>query len=186
MSLVHHHTDENLLDLLKTNSREAFTEIYKRYWDRMYIVAYNKLGNTEDAEEIIQDIFLDLWKRRKTLEISKTLEGYLATAVKYKVINWMAVKNRIIREELNDAHENILFTQPGWIDFADFQKQLTDTVERLPEKCRLVFKLSRSEGLSHKEIASRLGIAKKTVESHLSRALSSLRSALNNFFTFFF
>ena len=45
----------------------------------------------------------------------------------------MAVKNRIIREELNDAHENILFTQPGWIDFADFQKQLTDTVERLPE-----------------------------------------------------
>lgn len=186
MPALSNYTDEDLISLLKTNSRVAFTEIYKRYWDRMYVVAFNKTGHSKDAEEIIQDIFLDLWKRRDTLEITRSLEAYLATAVRYRVINRMAVKNRIIREELNDTHENLFITQPGWIDSTDFEKQLTETIERLPEKCRLVFRLSRAEGLSHKEISRQLGIAEKTVESHLSRALRSLRSAFNHFFSFFF
>ncbi len=177
--------DEQLLLLLKNNDEGAFTELYIRYWDKLFTIAARKLGNPSEAEEIIQDIFLDLWNRRTTLQINSAVKSYLAVAVKYRVINLLAHKYQVLRfeKEINKNEADYSTTQ--WLSFEELQERLAALVAQLPEKCRIVFTLSRNEGLSQKQIASRLGIAEKTVESHLSKALRDLRTGIQSIFTFF-
>lgn len=179
------YTDNDLVLLLNENCQDAFTEIYNRYWERMYNAAIYKLKSTYDAEEIIQEVFVDIWKRRNTLTIQRSLEGYLATAVKYKVINRLALRNRMLSEQLEPLEETSC-NHSNWIDFLDFEKQLQDSIIKLPNKCRVVFKLSRLDGLTQKEIAKKLDIAEKTVESHLSKALKTIRSSFQLLFSTFF
>jgi RNA polymerase sigma-70 factor (ECF subfamily) len=80
------HNEQGLLLLLHNNNEAAFTEIYNRFWYKLFCIAVNKLKNLNEAEELVQDIFVALWTRRHLQEI-ESLEAYLATAVKYKVIN---------------------------------------------------------------------------------------------------
>jgi RNA polymerase sigma-70 factor (family 1) len=179
------HTEKGLLLLLSDNNEAAFTEIYERFWDKLFCIAANKLNSPDDAEGLVQDIFLDLWNRRSSLSIN-SLEAYLATAVKYKVINILAKRSRdrrfLDQASLQYTVEDDCTEQ--WISFEELKDSLTRLVAALPEKCRMVFQLSRDNGFSQKEIAAQLGIAEKTVESHLSRALRTLRSELKNFIPF--
>lgn len=178
-------TNSNILENLKNGDEFAFEQIYKSFWEKVFITACQKIRNPYEAEEIAQEIFLDLWKRRESLDITISLNAYLAAAVKYKVIDRMATRNRQLR-----INKEILLPEAddstrAWLNFEDLQRELMAAVDLLPEKCRLVFTLSRNEGLSHKKIAEQLGIAEKTVESHLSRALRSLRSNLQSLFSLF-
>jgi RNA polymerase sigma-70 factor (ECF subfamily) len=175
--------DAELLRLLKNNNEEAFTEIYNRYWKKLFVVAANKLSDVAEGEELIQDIFLDLWRRRYEIEITAGLPAYLSVAVKYKVINVLAKRNVQARylKHLATSSDIDLSTE-NWLQFEELRHRLEKLVIALPEKCRLVYRLSRENGLTQKQIASSLNIAEKTVESHLSKALKSLRSVLNNFF----
>jgi RNA polymerase sigma-70 factor (family 1) len=187
MQPANEHTDLELLQLLRSDDDFAFTAIYQRYWERLFTAACRKLASPHEAEEIVQDIFLDLWRRRDSIAINGDLEAYLAVAVKYRVINFLASRNRKKRLFASApdavAHND---ADTAWLEYSELEKQLADTIERLPEKCRLVFLLSRAKGMNHKQIATRMGIAEKTVESHMTRALRSLRSALQSLVSFFF
>jgi RNA polymerase sigma-70 factor (family 1) len=177
-----HVTDEKeLLRRLRLSDDEAFTEIYNLYWKRLFIVAAQKLQNLPEAEEIVQDIFLDLWKRREELNILQCLNSYLSVCVKYKVINVLARRSLQIRynEEANlHADCSDLSTEEN-LRLDELKMQLLKETAKLPEKCRLVFQMSREEGYSQKQIAKKLNIAQKTVEAHLSKALRSLRTGLS-------
>jgi len=179
------HTNSDMLERLKAGSEQAFQHIYKCYWEKVFITACQKLRNPHEAEEIAQEIFLDLWKRRESLDIAISLNAYLAAAVKYKVIDKLAERNRQLRIQREIQSTESDNSTLAWLSFEDLQEQLMSAVALLPEKCRMVFTLSRHEGLTHKQIAEQLGIAEKTVESHLSRALRSLRSSLQSLFSFF-
>ncbi len=86
--------DNELIDLMKTDDSLAFTEIYNRYWKLLFSVAGNKSDNLADAEEIVQEVFFDLWKRRKTISIQLSLKSFLAAAVKFQVYSGLAKKHR--------------------------------------------------------------------------------------------
>jgi RNA polymerase sigma-70 factor (ECF subfamily) len=179
--------DSELLSLLKNNNEGAFTEIYNRYWKKLFTVAANKLGNLYEAEELAQDIFLDLWKRRKELEVTAALSSYLAVAVNYKVINLLAKRNLRLKHTTHlSAVQDVDRSTEQWLSFEELKERLEKQVTALPDKCRLVYRLSREKGLSQKQIASSLKIAEKTVESHLSKALHSLRSIINHCLFLFF
>ena len=188
MSQFENYSDEKLLVLLKQSDPKAFTEIYRRYWDKLLIVASNKLSEILVAEELVQDIFLDIWKRRQTLTLSDHIERYLATALKYKVINYrhkMAVAQKFVDySKRNDDQD--YYSMENYLQFEELKNKLEKLVTQLPEKCQLVYKLSREEGLSQKEIAKRLLIAEKTVEAHLTRALKKLKSGLNYIICLFY
>ncbi len=185
MLTANDYTDSQLLDQLRNDDDSAFTAIYRRYWEKLYAAACRKLGHHHEAEEIVQEIFLDLWKRRQTIAVTGDLAAYLAVAVKYKVINTLALKHRRLTAQHNDAIQNKDIQAPDWLEYRMIEEQLAETIEQLPEKCRLVFILSRSAGMNHKQIASTLGIAEKTVESHISKALRSLRTAFQSLLSFF-
>jgi len=183
MQLYSTFSDDKLLDLLKSGDDLAFAEIYNRYWNRMLTVAVNKIGDLADAEEIVQDIFISLWKRRKILELTSTFNNYFAVAVKYQVIKLLARRsNQQKYTDTISSKDNLLDNSTQeWLDFEALKKQLSEVVADLPEKCRLVYKLSRDEGMSQKQIAAELGIAEKTVEAHLGKAIKLLRKNLHPF-----
>ena len=87
-------TDIDLVNSMSEGDESAFQEIYRRYWYKLYTVANRKSGSEEDAEEIVQDIFISLWNRRDSIQITTTLNAYLAVSVKYRVIKILAKRNQ--------------------------------------------------------------------------------------------
>jgi RNA polymerase sigma-70 factor (ECF subfamily) len=182
------HNDAALLVLLSRGDDKAFTEIYNRYWDKMLFVAGIKCRDLGIAEEIVQDIFLDLWRRRSELSVTGELEAYLAVSVKYRVINAQAKMKRALRyrsEAIGNSPEQVNPTEQ-WLSFQELKVRLSELVNKLPEKCRITYQLSKEEGLSQKEIAFRMNVSEKSVEANLARAMKSLRLNLKRFLFVFF
>lgn len=183
MQSFRHTSDEQLFSLLKDGVAEAFTEIFRRYWDKLYIVAANKLDDKYLAQEVVQELFVDIWERRMTIELRKSVNIYLASALKYKVINARLYRNKeqLKRQLLGDDMAGIAELSPEPLRFEELQERLEAVVTGLPEKCQLVYRLSRDEGFTHKQIASQLDISEKTVEQHLTKALKVLRDKFRYF-----
>ncbi len=174
-------TDHELVELMRDGEDAVFTEIYNRYWKRIFTVAISKTGgNIEEAEEIVQDIFLSLWSRRHQLELTSSLEHYLAASVKYRIIKSLAKKDLHRRYTAHNQVTTSLSdnSTQDWLDFEDLQTRLEALVAGLPEKCQLVYRMSREDGYSQREIAGELSISEKTVEAHLGKALKLLRNGL--------
>lgn len=175
--------DKQLLAHLKASDESAYVELYNRYWQKLFSIAANKLNNLAEAEELVQDIFLDLWNRRAELQITSAVSSYLAVCVKYRVINVLAKRNQQFRYVKHAAQNNpdCDHSTENWLQFEELKERLAKLVAGLPGKCRLVFQLSREQGLSQKEISAQLNISEKTVESHLTKALRTLRLSLEQF-----
>ena len=183
-------TDEEKELLLRLQSGEeaAFTAIYNLYWKKMFYVAAQKLQNLAEAEEVVQDIFLDLWKRKENLPPVACLSAYLSVCVKYKVINILARRQqqwRYTQQAISQpfVHDHSLQQK---LQAEELKEQIKNETARLPEKCRLVFEMSRQHGFSQKQIAARLGISEKTVESHISKAIRTLRTSLSQLMALLF
>jgi RNA polymerase sigma-70 factor (ECF subfamily) len=178
--------EKDWLRRMQNGDEDAFTEIYNRYWQPLFVVASHKIGNLPEAEEIVQDIFLDLWRRRGELVITSGLSAYLATCVKYKVLNVLAKRQLALRytKYASRALSTEDHSTEDWLQFEQLKDQLAEATAKLPEKCRMVFQLSRAKGFSQKQIAIQLGISEKTVESHLSKALRTLRNCLGQLLSF--
>lgn len=185
MNTHNEHDDSAWLSRLKDGDEGAFTALYNRFWKLLFVIAAKKLNDLSEAEEIVQEIFLDIWNRRENLQINGSLSAYLSACAKYKVISLMAKKNLNERYQQHIAAQSELdFSTQNWLQFEELRSQLEKETEKLPEKCQLVFRLSRETGLSQRQIANHLGISEKTVESHLTKALRTLRTSLGQFLSF--
>lgn len=177
--------DMELAALLQAGDEAAFKVIYQKYWDKLLVVAGRRLGDIDEAEEALQDIFLNLWKRRDKFHLKVSFDHYFAVAVKFEVINRLAKRSR--EQQRNNAfaqehaaHHEIL---PIRFDLATLQKQLEDTISALPPKCQLIFRMSRETDFTNKKIAERLHISEKTVEKHVTHALKLLKSRFGPLFS---
>ncbi len=176
-------SDMELTALLKKGDHEAFVEIYNRFKAPLYVHAYNKLRNTEEAKDTIQDLFTKLWNNRESLTLTHDLISYLYAAVRNRVFR------QIERKGLESGYiSSIQHTIQSGYNFTDHQvreKQLSAIIEKeieaLPAKMKEVFVLSRKMNLSHKEIAEHLGIAEPTVKKQVNNALKILRVKLGIF-----
>lgn len=165
----------------------AFSELYNRYWDKLFGAAYKRLKSVEAAEEIVQDLFTDIWLRRKELHIKSDLPVYFFSAVKYRVINYVhkqivksafEVKGAVVYSEFDNSTEETVIAN-------DLKNRIDQNVQLLPDKCREVYQLSRDQYQSNKDIARQLSISEKTVENQITKALKRLRTSLNTFSLFF-
>jgi len=160
----------------------AFETIYNLYWEKIYAVCYNNIREMEPAREMVQDIFKSLWERRDTLELTAT-EHYLVRAAKLKTFEYL--RNKVAREKhlaqvTRRSHTSTNCTEEQVI-FNSLTEQLNTFVETLPRQCQRVYRMSREQGLSNREIASLLFISERAVEYHISRALKTLRTSLADF-----
>jgi RNA polymerase sigma-70 factor (ECF subfamily) len=175
-------TDDILLDLIRLeDDSAAFSELYNRYWNKIFLLAANSLGSAEEAKECVQDIFCSLWNRRQTLELRYSLYTYLAVAVKYRVINILNSAYRK-RHRKSDVEIDDLEIYSPSAETELLEKELFARLEKavnlLPEKCQLVFRMSREEGKTHRQIAEELSISEKTVNNHLTKAIKDISSNL--------
>lgn len=178
------YSEQELLLQLREGNEKAFTEIYYLYWKLMFYVASNKLNSPHDAEEVVQEVFADLWRRRDAVRIDVSLKAFLAAAVKFQVYTLIAKRHRESEKKvvLEGASESPALPDEQ-LHLKALSEQFYDLTQQLPEKCRLVYRLSREEGLSNREIAGKLDISEKTVESQMTKALKKLRGGLKLLFT---
>ncbi|MDB5133310.1 MAG: polymerase sigma-70 factor [Mucilaginibacter sp.] len=176
-------SDEELVVLLKQERLVAFREIYKRYWKNLYGAAYKRLKSKELAEEIVQELFTNLWVKKQTLQIKTALAGYLFTSVSHYIIDHY--RKELVKAKYTEAFKITYQETDHSTEETILLRDLTDTIEseinQLPDKCRSVYELSRKEYKSNKEIALYLGISEKTVENHLTKALKKLRMGLTHY-----
>lgn len=172
---------ETLLELLSQGDELAFTEIYDRFSKRLFAIAYFRLKEVQEAEDIVHDVFASLWANRNKVEVN-SLENYLATATKYTVF---AKIKRKERERLYNASTQVSPVFELNIETSLHYKYILEAVangvENLPEKCKLIFKYSREHHLPVKAIAEKLSISPKTVENQLNKAIRQLRLVAKTF-----
>lgn len=172
-------SDHELVALLRQGDAAAYTEIYTRHWSPLYRSAYNILRDEGASLDVLQEIFAWIWSNREHIQVTN-LRAYLYAAVRFKVAN--ALRDGKARSGFFTALEQIGDFNPGFTDEALELKELKNIIAEftrsLPEKAREVFRLSRYEQLSNKEIAKRLGISEKTVENHMTASLKKLRMVL--------
>ncbi|WP_143828817.1 RNA polymerase sigma-70 factor [Dyadobacter fermentans] len=172
-----------MLARMKAGDSDAFATLYRKYWRRLFDAAYRRIMLREECEELIQEIFTDLWTKRETLLISVTLEAYLFGALRYSIYNM--IRSRKIWE----AYLEHLLQMPGdagndtedRLHYEELALALENSIQNLPEKLRKVYQLSRKEHLTYKEIAEREQIPVDTVEKQMGRALKILRDNLKEF-----
>jgi len=177
---------ENSLDevtaLLKKGDQGAYEYIYKRYWYKIFLVAYKKTKSKETAEELVQELFLNLWKKREHLEIHQ-LEHYLFSSIKHSIFAYYAsqsLEHKYI-ESARGQVESELSGIEETIAVDEINIALKRGLETLPDKTKKVFQMSRFENLSVHQIAKKLKLSDKAVEYHLTKSLKILKTLLKDF-----
>ncbi len=171
-----------LVDKMVMN-RDDFEIIYLKYYNVLRIFACRIVGDDSAAEDIIQDVFAELWSNRMSLDFSKSIKPYLYRAVHNRSLDFLKLsdnKNVTISNQ-EDLLEQILyttFTSHDELSFNDIESYILECVDQLPERCKEVFLLSRHDNLKNREIAEKLKISIKTVEKHISSALQTLSNHL--------
>ncbi len=175
--------DEELLINLKSGSQEAFTQIYRKYWQELYNSAYKRLRNREHSQDVVQAVFTSLWDRHKEVDV-RNISAYLHTAVKFQVFK--QVLKSPSTSEFVEQFENII-ASPVATDDLVHEKEILALVklwiDALPKKRREIFLLHYNEGLSTLQIAEELNISRKTVQNQLNTANNDLRLRLAQLLT---
>jgi RNA polymerase sigma-70 factor (ECF subfamily) len=176
--------DERLVLFLRESKMPAFEEIYQRYWYKLYSIAYQQTGIREEAEELVQEVFLKLWSRRAEVMI-RHLGMYLTIAVKNQVydyiksqISYRKYQEYLIFQELREHH-----TTDDIVNYTQLTEAVEKVLSQLPEKSAEVFKRSRFENQSVREIAQGLNLSEKAVEYHITKSLRFLKKNLKEYHT---
>ena len=173
-----HTPDGQLLQQMAGGDRQVFTELYKRYWEDLFITAAKALRGKEEAADVVQDVFLSLWSRRNELDLQGSLAAYLHTSVRYKCIHYIE-KNITRRDYLVQLAEvAISASSPNAeinLQLKEMQQIVNNAVAKMPPKMQEVYKLSHQEHLSYKEISDCMNISVETVKKHIQHALQLIR-----------
>lgn len=186
MKAYHTLADIELVALLRESNRDAFAEIYNRYKGILFVHAYKRLLNRDEAEDAVHDLFAALWSGRTTFHLQTgNLPGYLYSAVRNRVLKVIA-KRQFAEGYLGSVE----VLENAATDHRARENQLKAIIEKevalLPAKMREIFELSRNAQLSHKEIAAQLDVSEKTVKNQINNALKILRVKLGLFVFLYF
>lgn len=171
--------DETLLAALQAGSERAFDVTFREYYGPLVGTATALLGDRDLAEEVVQDVMLELWRRRAGIVIETTLRAYLHRAVRNRALNLVRHESvvRRTRPLVVDAQQPPVPADRAATEH-EIDAALARALDELPPRCREVFELSRVRGLRYAEIASALGISIKTVEAQMGKALRMVRARL--------
>lgn len=172
--------EKELLIRLIEGDNEAFEKIYYYYVERVYYFAFRYIKNSDDTEEIVQEVFTRMWENRRNINVEMSFSGYLLATAKNtifnqhrKKVNHQAYCNYIITY-LQKNIQNV----ENEIEFNDLMDLLNRTIAGLPPKRQEIFRLSRFQGLPYKEISKQLSISEKTIETHIRLALRDIKSVI--------
>ncbi len=174
-------TDRNIISLLNepSSAESAAEALFKKYYSDVCYAVYRIIPDVARSEDIAQEVFLEIWRKKDTLNIKTSVKAYLKRAGVNKALNYIRANK--VKFEDDDSYEMQTLSirdHSSDIEAQDLQNIVDEAIESLPPKCRTVFSLSRFEELSYKEIAEKLDISVKTVENQIGKALKILRLAV--------
>lgn len=175
------YSDQEVVALLANDDKSVFEHLFKHYYAALGRFSLKYVRSEELAEEVVQEVFLYIWEKRHTLKITTSLNAYLYAAVKNRSIN--QIKSHISKLEV---HEDLTYETTAQssieteMDYPLLQKLVTKAIETLPERCQMIYNLSRNSGMTYAEIATELDLSKKTVEAQMGIALKKLRTYINS------
>jgi RNA polymerase sigma-70 factor, ECF subfamily len=168
------------LEGIKNGSTKALKHIFSLYSERLFYYAIKFVNSPEIAEEIVQDVFIAIWENRKELNIRSSLESYLYTSVKNRSISYLRKKISGIEtgdiSYANNIPDQIRTDAP--VEYTELNNELKRVIDSLPERCKIIFTLSRNSGLTYKQIADELNISPESVKTQIGIALSKLKKHL--------
>jgi len=171
------YADTELVLQLSESDHDAFTEIYNRYWRKLYYLAFKHLRSSELAEETVQDTFLNLWRKRSSIRI-ENLPFYLAAMTRYAVYRQLSKLKKVVSDEVAETVEMV--SDPSAMDDRLLLQLVEKLAHTLPEKCRLVFIYNKLLDQPLSDVAQQLNISQKTAEAHLTKALKAIRGKLGD------
>jgi len=174
--------DRQIFEAIKNDDHVAYEMVFREYYRPMAAYAFRFLGSLPESESMVQDVFLRLWQKRSQILITSSLQNYLFRAVKNNCLNYLehdkiktGYQAMVIKNESDRSEYSEFFLEFG------LMKKIEKAISALPEKRQEIFRLAREEGLKYREIADRLEISVKTVETQMTLALRQLRESLKEF-----
>ncbi len=177
----------DLFEEIRKGSRKAYEQLFKTHYAPLVRFAIEFLKDQDAAEDLVQEVFVKIWERRETIEITLAVKAYLYMAVKNHCLNKLKKEQR--NAFLEDTHENTMDWSTNHTeqhaDAIGLSQHIQQALEKLPPKCALIFKMSRFEDKTYKEIAESLELSVKTVEAQMGKALHLMRTHLAPYLTIF-
>ena len=173
--------DQEIIDLIKANAAEGMEELFRRYYRYVAKSVYRIIPDATTAEDVTQEVFYELWRKRDRINITTSVSAYLRRSAVNRALNHLR-KRKMLQDDIEHHHhlKTDDLSAQRTLEYEEVEKQIQDAIDRLPNRCRLVFTLSRYEEKSYKEIAADLDISVKTVENQISKALRILRAELGH------
>lgn len=170
-------TNAELLERIASDDIKAFEAIYQYQSGKMFSYAINILDDKAVCEDIVQNIFIDFWSKRKEHNI-QNLEGYLFRAVKFQVFKYFR-DHKFSNADLTRLNMvQVSVAASKTLEYSELEQAINDSVSKLPPRCKTIFELSRYQHKSNKEIAEALNISLQAVKNQVSKALTSIRENL--------
>jgi RNA polymerase sigma-70 factor (ECF subfamily) len=176
-------TDKHIFECLQKSDEEVFETFFRTYYQRLCNYANTILNDIDESEEMVQNAFVTLWEKRRSIEIHTSFKSYMYRAVYNNSLN--RVKHLNVQRKHDEYYKhNATYTTESTTEKLmenELELMAQKAIEQLPPQCRKVFQLSRFEKLSYAEIAEQLNISVKTVENHMVKALRTLREKLKDY-----
>lgn len=173
-------SEQEIIGAIREGNERIFEETFRKYYQSLCNYANSILKETDEAEEVVQNLFLSIWEKRSDLEISISLKSYLYRAVHNHCLN--RIKHLKVREEYQQYAVNFYDASYESVSHTvmknELETKIEEAIRKLPEQCRLIFRMSRFEELKYHEIAEQLELSPKTVENQIGKALKILRVEL--------
>jgi len=171
---------EDIIRRLKKDDKSAVDELFGYYYPRLYHFSKSILKIETGIDDILQEVFVKIWLNRQKIINAGTFNAYIFTITKNEVLNLIrsSVKDHTFKDELYLRSVAEEYQTQNQLEYDEIKTGIDHIVSSLPEKRKQVFILSRTEGLSNKEIAQQLNISKKTIEDHITHAIKHIKSAM--------
>ena len=175
-------SDRDLFHLIQTDNQRAFKELMNRYWRPMYLMAESVLSDSPTSEDIVQDVFINIWNKRSSIDITHSIKVYLFACTRYQIYRQIQQKKapHVDIDQFSQLVPDPYDPQQA-LEYRDLLDRLESLIDQLPPRCREVYRLKREDNLSQKEIAEALQISRKSVENQLTIALKKLRAGLSRY-----
>lgn len=171
--------EQEIIDKLRNGDELGLRQLFDLYYTPLCVLSLKYIDSFEQAEDIVQNVFIDFWEKKRFFLISLSLRSYLFTTVKNNSLFFLKQNSRIHFECLEDQYDIQMDEILEVEDLEKKKEQLYKELDNLPSQCRRVFEAIVFENLRYKEIAKELDVSVNTIKTHYSRALKQLRSSLN-------
>lgn len=170
-------TDEKLIAAIGNDDYTSYNRLFVRYYSRLCCYVYRLLGEKEDAEDVVQELFLTLWNNRKKIAIVENVSGYLYKMARNLALNHIRTQTNY-KTILDNQEEQLPYYEENLLETEEFRMALYDCINLLPGRCKEVLLLHRVKGLKQKEIADQLSISVKTIKNQIWASLQRLKKCL--------